>query len=255
MSFIGGKARNSEHILDVLNDPRYDGYDYLEPFVGMAHILRRVEGKRSYTAADANPLVHTLLRAVQRGTPLPKITRARYEQLRAATGHSLERAVAAFQYSFNGIEFGGYVHKYHRPHKTDDIPASRARYYAKLRESDSFRAARLLAADYRTLRPKNMLVYCDPPYRDTRGYSTGPFDHDAFWQAMRDWSRDNVVYVSEYSAPSDFVCVAKQRKKASLGGGHRQLDRVERLFTHRGSSRARSPCGSPPSRGSPARRR
>ena len=42
MSYVGGKARGSSHILATLNDPRFDGYDYLEPFVGMGHVLRRV---------------------------------------------------------------------------------------------------------------------------------------------------------------------------------------------------------------------
>ena len=41
MSYIGGKSKGAAHILAVLNDTRYDNYDYLEPFVGMAHVLRR----------------------------------------------------------------------------------------------------------------------------------------------------------------------------------------------------------------------
>ena len=49
MSYIGGKARGSQHILAVLNHPHFDGYDYVEPFVGMGHVLRRVTNKRSYT--------------------------------------------------------------------------------------------------------------------------------------------------------------------------------------------------------------
>ena len=33
---------------------------YVEPFVGYAHVLRRVERKRSYAASDANPLLVSL---------------------------------------------------------------------------------------------------------------------------------------------------------------------------------------------------
>ena len=47
MSYVGGKARGSAHILHLLNSPLFDGYDYLEPFVGYAHILHRVKNKRS----------------------------------------------------------------------------------------------------------------------------------------------------------------------------------------------------------------
>ena len=61
MSYIGGKARGSKHILAVLNDERFDGMDYLEPFVGMGHVLRRVVNKRSYAASDGNALVVRLL--------------------------------------------------------------------------------------------------------------------------------------------------------------------------------------------------
>ena len=235
MSYVGGKARGASHILAVLNHPRYDGYDYLEPFVGYAHVLHRVRNKRSYAASDANPLVASLLRGVQRGEALPPITRARYAQLKAAVfDASFERAVAAYQWSFNGKEFGGYVHHYTRPNgAVDDIPASRARHYATLRASPAFQASTLTHADYRAHRPSQCLVYCDPPYQHTTGYrGTAPFDHARFWETMRDWSRDNVVLVSEYTAPPDWSCLAHKPKPSCLAGGHKQTPRIERLFVH-----------------------
>ena len=260
MSYIGGKARGSKHILAVLNDPRLDGYDYLEPFVGMGHVLRRVVNKRSYTASDANPLVMRLLAAIQAGEALPQISRERYAQLRVehAASHAssvergeasllvsdaadLETAVAAFQYCFNGREFGGYVDTYTRRNGTvDDIPRSRANYYAALANTPSFQHASLTHCDYRAYAPDaQCLVYCDPPYQGTTGYtgaSRGTFDHAAFWQTVRDWSAHAVVLVSEYAAPPDFVCVASRPKPSCLAGGHRATPRVERLFVHESRS-------------------
>jgi site-specific DNA-adenine methylase len=259
MGYIGGKARGLAHILAVLNDEHFDGYDYLEPFVGMAHVLRRVVNKRTYTASDANARVMRLLTAIHVGEALPSITRERYAQLRAehAVSHTrseaslleseaddLETAVAAFQYSFNGREFGGYVNTYTRRNGTiDDIPGSRANYYATLHNSPSFQSVTLSHCDYRAHSPSlqsatrackhKCLVYCDPPYQGTTGYKgTPPFDHAAFWQTVRDWSADNVVLVSEYAAPGDFVCVASKVKASCLAGGHKQTPRVERLFIH-----------------------
>ena len=235
MSYIGGKARGSKHILAVLNDPRLDGYDYLEPFVGMGHVLRRVANKRSYTASDANPLVMRLLTAIQDREALPPVSNERYAELRAATDEvSIERACAAFQYSFNGREFGGYVHTYTRANGTvDDIPGSRANYYTALASSPSFQSATLSHRDYRTHNPTNALIYCDPPYQGTTCYKgTPPFDHAAFWQTVRDWSVDNIVLVSEYAAPPDFTCVASRPKPSCLAGGHKATPRVERLFVH-----------------------
>ena len=235
MSYIGGKARGSKHILAVLNDPRFDGYDYVEPFVGMAHVLRRVANKRTYSASDANPLVMRLLAAVQADEALPAISKERYAQLRARGEPSLERAVAAFQYSYNGREWGGYVSTYTRKNGTvDDIPKSRANHYAALRASPAFQSAALSHCDYRAHTPHaQCLVYCDPPYQGTTGYAgAGAFDHAAFWRTVRAWSAHAVVLVSEYAAPPDFACVASMPKPSCLAGGHKQTARVERLFVH-----------------------
>ena len=236
MSYVGGKARGAEHILAVLNDAAFDGYDYLEPFVGMGHVLKRVANKRSYAASDASGLLIALLRGVQRREALPSmITRERYAELKAAAGEvSLERAAAAYQWSFNGKCFGGYVHTYARPSgRVDDIPASRARHYAKLLACPSFATSTLTHCDYRDHTPSQMLVYCDPPYQHTTtGYDAEPFDHAAFWQTMREWSKDNAVFISEYDAPADFVCVAERAKPSCLAGGHKQSPRTERLFAH-----------------------
>ena len=77
MSWVGSKARNAEFILAILNDSQYDGMPYLEPFVGMGHVLSRVQRKQSYRASDNCQLLMILLGAVQRGEPLPTITKDR----------------------------------------------------------------------------------------------------------------------------------------------------------------------------------
>ena len=61
--------------------------------------------------------------------------------------------------------------------------------------------------------PHNQLIYCDPPYQITKNpvkYRTGTkkydvFDNQHFWDVMRLWSKDNYVFISETTAPSDFV--------------------------------------------------
>ena len=234
MSYLGGKSKNAQHILDVINHPTFDGMDYVEPFVGYCHILRRVERKRSYDASDAHPLLVTLLAEVMRGTPLPRVTRAEYEALRAAPDGSLRAAVAAFAFSFNGKEWGGYVNEYRRRDgRVDDIPGSRFRYYETLRSNPTMRRATVRCRDYASETPSGALVYCDPPYAATTRYGRMTFDTAAFWETVRRWSVDNFVFVSEYAAPDDFLCVAESAKQSCVAGGHRQTSRVERLFLHR----------------------
>ena len=234
MSYLGGKANSAAHILEVLNDPLFDGLDYVEPFLGYAHVMRRVVNKRTYAGSDANPLLMTLLRAVQKGRTMPHITPDEYERLKRQSGVNLRRAVAAFTYSFNGKEWGGYTAKYRGCASTGTRypPEERKRYYQKLHENEAFRAAKLTLQSYTRLTPKKKLIYCDPPYQESTAYGTGEFDHERFWATMRRWSRDNVVFISEYRAPPDFEEVASQRKSMSFRGADLKEARIERLFMH-----------------------
>jgi DNA adenine methylase len=77
-----------------------------------------------------------------------------------------------------------------------------------------------------------MLIYCDPPYRDTTGYAaTGVFDHNEFWDVMRQWARqDNTVFVSEYTAPLGHTEVYRWEKKTTLMLTGDAQDRVDKLF-------------------------
>ena len=235
MSWVGSKARNAEFILAILNDSQYDGMPYLEPFVGMGHVLSRVQRKQSYRASDNCQLLMILLGAVQRGEPLPTITKDEYYALKSRPD-SLRKATAAITYSFNGKLFGGFTEFYHRKSgRVDNIPQSRKNYYRRLAQCEEFQKATLECCDYRTHHPHGCLIYCDPPYAlfDGRATQYGEaFETDAFWATMREWSKHNVVFISEYQSPPDFVCIASHPKACTLAGGNRQTQRIERLFTH-----------------------
>lgn len=76
------------------------------------------------------------------------------------------------------------------------------------------------------------VVYCDPPYSGTKGYDGREFDHAAFWEWVR--TRDYPVYVSEYNAPEDFICMW-QKEKMRLGGGgnsNKYGKALEKVFVH-----------------------
>ena len=73
------------------------------------------------------------------------------------------------------------------------------------------------------------VVYCDPPYRNTKGYGVA-FDFDRFDAWLRRTTFP--VYVSEYRMPADFVCIAEKAKTSTLGA-HNNTKTVERLFLHK----------------------
>jgi DNA adenine methylase len=230
MAYVGGKAKCSDHILNVLNDPQYNDYDYIEPFVGYCHILRRVVAKKSYTASDNNTYLVALLKHIQLSTLHCDITKEDYQLLRANKDIDILRsAYAGFCYSYNGKFFGGYVNQY----KDHNYPAERKRYYDKLNSNPIIQKTVFNCCEYQQYSTvKGKLIYCDPPYANTTKYHCG-FDSVAFWDWVRLMSKDNVVFVSEYTAPEDFICVAEKQKYSSLNGKGCTTTRIEKLWKYK----------------------
>lgn len=69
--------------------------------------------------------------------------------------------------------------------------------------------------DYREVDIKsNSVIYCDPPYIGTASYSEDGFNHDEFYQWVRD--NKNPVFISEYNMPDDFKVIASMSKIQKL---------------------------------------
>ena len=77
---------------------------------------------------------------------------------------------------------------------------------------------------------ENCLIYCDPPYAEGIGYKSD-FNHEEFWQWVRDMSKKNIVVVSEYQAPDDFEAIWEMPVKTHLNNRNK-LNKVEKLFIH-----------------------
>lgn len=78
--------------------------------------------------------------------------------------------------------------------------------------------------------PENSVIYCDPPYMDSIGYESS-FDHEKFWGWCREMTmKGHHVYISEYTAPSDFKCIWRKAVKESVGKNVNQ--KVEKLFVY-----------------------
>jgi len=226
MAYIGGKSKCYSHIIKILNDPKYNGMNYLEPFMGMCHILKRIENKNNYYASDININLYTLLKGIQKKKEFINLSKKRYYELKEEKS-SFEKSLAAFTYSYNGKEFGGYT-KTNKEH-TRNYPQERIRYYQTLQQNNIFMKTKIKNCDYSDWNPRGYLIYCDPPYKDTTDYSTN-FDHSKFWETIRQWSKKNTVFVSEYTAPKDFKVVSKAEKYMSLSGSGSSSIRTEKLF-------------------------
>ena len=76
--------------------------------------------------------------------------------------------------------------------------------------------------------PPGATVYCDPPYANTTGY-IDDFDHERFYRWLR--SMEFPVFVSEYSMPDDFICLASIDKACTYSSS-KTIKRVEKMFVH-----------------------
>lgn len=89
---------------------------------------------------------------------------------------------------------------------------------------------------------ENCVVYCDPPYNNTepldykvtyKGKRLDKFNSEVFWEDMRKLSQKNLVFISEYEAPSDFIAIWEQEVKLDMRNKEGSKDkRIEKLFIH-----------------------
>ncbi len=239
---MGSKARIAKHILPIILKGRKTGQWYVEPFVGGANMIDKVTGNRK--GADNNEHVIDALCFIRDGE-LPKnnlefpessydlaAKAAREGALRGCDGGLYCYALIAF--SFGAKWIGGWARGKDSKGEQRDYVAEQ--YRANTKQKPLLQGVWFEHSSYDTLEiPDNSIVYCDSPYKGTTGYKD-KFDHAPYW----DWVRNQVkkghrVFISEYAAPSDFVCVWQQEVKSSLSangksGGSKKS--VEKLFVH-----------------------
>lgn len=141
---------------------------------------------------------------------------------------------AGFLASYNAKFFGGYAGTVQTKIGTVRDYYDEARRNL-LKQAEGFAGIGFACMDYRRLNFRDCAIYCDPPYISTTGYSSGQFDHVEFWDTMRRWSRENTVFISEQTAPSDFVSVWEGQVTRTQDNASRQTA-TEKLFVYGGNA-------------------
>ena len=238
MKYMGSKRRIAKHILPIILDGRKDGQYYVEPFCGGCNTIDKVPGNR--IANDGNPYLIAMWDALSRGWDPPKIiTREHYYNVQTSYKQNSDKYPMhfvgwfGFMGSFNGKFFGGYTgHSVMdaRGGVRDYIGQSIRNILAQVPLIDGVQFTNRSYADM--IIPPNSIIYCDPPYAGVTKYEY-PIDHEKFWA----WCRERVaeghnVFVSEYNAPDDFVCVWEQKLRVCVKPGIGK-QAIEKLFIHK----------------------
>jgi site-specific DNA-adenine methylase len=222
VAYIGGKFR-AKWLYQFLNHSRFDGLDYIEPFLGMANVLMNIRNKASYTASDNQPMLINLLQNIQIGIchDYPFITKEEYNELKEDPYNDYNKAsFAAYTYSRLGKNGDSY---------NDGRFLANINFYKRLQKSPSFKEAKITLKDYKDYsNERHALIYCDPPYENANYYKKS-FCHKEFWQWVREMSKNNFVFVSEYKAPDDMINIYQKQQLVHFMHNKGQL-RLEKVF-------------------------
>lgn len=210
-----------------MKDRKEDQF-YVEPFVGGFNMIDKVDGLR--IANDSNYYLIQLFKAIQKGwTPPSVVTEEEYRDARINKEKLPSELVGfiGFCCSYSGKFFGGYARGEGRNYADES-----ARNL--LKQAEKIKGIEIYNNSYLDLAiPKESIIYCDPPYQGTTKYKD-QIDYSIFW----DWVRKKTdeghsVFVSEYNAPDDFVCLWSKEVNNTLVQNTGSKKGIEKLFVRK----------------------
>jgi DNA adenine methylase len=229
---MGSKNKYANEILPIILKDRKINQYYVEPFVGGFNLIDKVEGNR--IANDNNFYLIELFKAIKHGWKPPiKLTEDEYQKIKADKNKYPAHLVGfvGFGCSYSGKWFGGYA----RGNTNNGTPRNYCYESRKniLKQKEKIQNVEITNLNYLHLEiPDNSIIYCDPPYQNTTKYKDD-FNHEVFWEWCRNKSKEgHTVFVSEYAAPDDFVCVKEILHKTILDKNS-QYPRIEKLFRYK----------------------
>ena len=227
MKYMGSKARHAKELLPIILANRKEGQWYVEPFVGGANMIDKVDGNR--IGADINEYLIEMWKAVSSGWMPPEhIDEKQYYDIRDnKEKHSKALvAYAGFALSYSGKWFGGWCRD----------GAGKRNYVNEALKNAMKQFPKLVGVDFQESSyqyleiPASSIVYCDPPYKGTTKYKD-TFDHEMFYDWCRQKHKEgHQVFVSEYQMPDDFICVWSKEVNNSLTKDTGSKKGIEKLF-------------------------
>ena len=232
--YVGGKSRIAKHIVRAIRQHSPEATVAVEPFMGGGAVTAELAKEfDTVLASDAHPDLVMMWQAVLNGWAPPEIvTEDEWRALRHAEPSAL-RGFAGFACSFGGKWFGGYARGRSARGESHNYAAQGSRSVMRGAESLTPSCVTVSHTDYLSVSvPQGSVLYLDPPYANTQGYTTGGFDSVEFWAWAEAQSEAADVYVSEVAAPSGWTPVwgAPVRQRLAISGSP-AVTRTEQLFT------------------------
>ena len=241
MMYLGGKSRLAKRIGAAILENTNQRGQYIEPMIGGGSVFFELAPhfQKSFGGDIQEDLILMYQALADGWVPPDTVTEEEWRELRDSPPSAL-RAFAGFGCSFGGKFFGGYA----RNAKGGNYAArSRKRLMAYSETLNSLPTTPFFGhAGYDEWLPLHgCVVYLDPPYAGTTGYSSKrsgvpTFDHDAFWNTAAEWVtvRGAHVFVSEFAAPEGWTPVWERERSVGVGttSGARYTKKTDKLFVY-----------------------
>lgn len=232
MKYMGSKNRIAKHILPFLQESIKSTGKYLEPFVGGANMIDKVDCNVRI-GCDYNEYIAEMWKALESGwTPPESVSKVEYVAIRLDKDKYPKHLVGrvGINCSYSGKWFGGYAGKTQTKGGVRDYYKEALSNVAA--QIPSIVGVKFMCRDFFEIDVKGYTIYCDPPYRGTTGYSES-INYDEFYEHLKYLAKRNDVYVSEYDMPEGFTEVWRKEVKSSLsanGVSGSSKKSVEKLF-------------------------
>lgn len=250
MRYCGSKAKFIKELIPIITKHLDSDTTFVDAFMGGANVICSIDHPKK-CGIELNKYVLALWKHIQKCNNNGKnpeeylpvsLTKEEYLDIKQSyidkDGRYPEWLIGyvGSALSFGGAWFNGYAA--FNPKKNEDHVKEALNGISKqIKHFKHLSDTAFLNNSYNEVEFQGKcVIYCDPPYQDTKKYESD-FDHSAFWEWVRKMSKlGHYVYVSEYTAPSDFKCVWRKKKKDGMGSSCTGISKtkVEKLFVYHG---------------------
>jgi site-specific DNA-adenine methylase len=241
MQYMGSKNRFAKELVPIIESYiTSDTKGYLEPFVGGANMIDKIKFDKKY-GCDLNEYLIELLKHIQ--TDISEVPDFILKDTYTDVKNNKENYPMWYQGLIGFCSFGNKFWNGYASNGKEDITGERTKSYFKSikEQSPNLKGIIFKHRSFQEIKSNisGYVIYCDPPYRGTTKYKTDEFPYEEFYDWCRNMSKNNIVLISEYNMPDDFICIWEKETKANFDCNRKSDDdknnRIEKLFILKGN--------------------
>ncbi|XZH99900.1 hypothetical protein ACSXEK_15825 (plasmid) [Clostridium perfringens] len=238
MKYLGSKNRIAKYLVPIIESYiNEDTKGYLEPFVGGANVIDKVECNNKIGCDIHKELIALLNKAKENINDIPdEITEEEYNRVKNNKSDYEDWYVGlvGFCATYSARYFEGYARSFKADGVTPRNMSAEAIRNLK-KQSLNLKDIKFKNCNFLDLpkdKIKGYVIYCDIPYKGTKKYKTKEFPYEEFYKWAIEMSKHNTVLISEYNMPEDnFECIWQKETKVNIDSNRKSSDkRVEKLF-------------------------